>query len=491
MSVDLKNKQARIRALKDHMWGPLIAVVINLVLVTVLVKYMVFDNVPQEADIEVLLVEPDAVDLEDLEEVLEQLEELPEMDIEIDSDVDFTETPPEVENFAPSEEFEVDFAALDIQADVSSALVMVDLYAGRSASGRKKMLGKYGGRHGQAVEQSILKALEWLKRHQNSDGSWDGVKSSGESKIAMTGLGILTFLAHGETPTSEKYGETVQKAIQYLVSKHRDNGMFCSQSNHGTYAHAIATYALAEAYSLTRIPDLKPIVDSAAAVIVRGQQERGLWDYKYAKGARWDLSVVGWQVQALKASYFADADVPGLKNAMNKAATGIIDHTFDEGRGAFYYATKAKGHFGPMTSVGVLSLQLLGRGDNRKVSAGLNFMKQNKCDWDNVTRDTGTLYLWYYLTQAKFQKGKNTWRTWNGQFAGEYVKHQNADGSWPFPKEGGKAVDPGANNGPVYSTTLSALTLMVYYRHLPSYKPSEVEEPEGVESDDDVDIVIS
>lgn len=486
MSVDIKTRQARTRAIKDHVWGPLIAVVINLILVTALVKYMVFDNVAQEADIEVLLVEPDAVDLEDLEEVLEQLEELPEMDIEIESDVDFTETPPEVENFAPSEEFEVDFAALDIQADVSSALVMVDLYAGRSASGRKKMLGKYGGRHGQAVEQSILRALEWLRQHQNGDGSWNGAKSSAEGKIAMTGLAILTFLAHGETPTSEKYGETVQKAIQYLVSKQKGDGLFCAMNNHGSYAHAIATYALAEAYSLTRIPDLKPVVDLSTSVIVTGQQDRGLWEYGYKKAKRWDLSVTGWQVQALKAAYFADADVSGLKDAMKLAADGIEDETFNEGRGAFTYSPDGSPHFSSMTPVGVLSLQLLGRGDHRKVSAGLNFMKSARCEWDNSKEVGGSLYGWYYLTQAKFQKGKNTWRTWNSQFAGEYVKNQNGDGSWSFP-----AKESGDNQGPVYSTTLSALTLMVYYRHLPSYKPSAVEEPEGVESDDDVDIEIS
>jgi hypothetical protein len=38
----------------------------------------------------------------------------------------------------------------------------------------------------------------------------------GKEHDAMTGLAILTFLAHGETPSSEEFGETVTKGVQYL-----------------------------------------------------------------------------------------------------------------------------------------------------------------------------------------------------------------------------------------------------------------------------------
>ena len=86
----------------------------------------------------------------------------------------------------------------------------------------------------------------------------------------------------------------------------------------------------------------------------------------------------------------------------------------------------------------------------------------------------------YYVTQAKFHRGKGTWERWNNSFAKEMVDHQNPDGSWV---SGGKEE---AEQGPVYGTTFSALSLMVYYRFLPTYKPVEAEVKPTEKSSDDV-----
>jgi hypothetical protein len=65
-------------------------------------------------------------------------------------------------------------------------------------------------------------------------------------------------------------------------------------------------------------------------------------------------------------------------------------------------------------------------------------------------------------------------------FARMLVTNQNADGSW---------TPNGASEGtygPVYATTLSALSLMVYYRFLPTYQPIEVEEAPKENQTDDI-----
>ena len=193
---------------------------------------------------------------------------------------------------------------------------MKGLYAGRSGSGRKAALGKYGGRWGQHTEKAVLKALRWLKENQQPNGSWK------KNSDAMTGLAILTFLAHGETPASAEFGETVTRAIKYLTGRQQKDGQI-GGGGHKVYPHAMATYALAEAYSLTRIPMIKPVLKKAVELIIRGQQANGLWDYDWKKGSRQDTSVAGWMVQALKASYMAGVNVPGIKKALEKAAEGF------------------------------------------------------------------------------------------------------------------------------------------------------------------------
>lgn len=471
-------KRFRRKTIMEHLMGPFGSILFHILVIVCAVKFMVFKAVEKQTEIEVMVVEPDAVELEEFEKELEKMEDLQDMtDMVAPPDVQMNVDAPAPSD-APgpqSDDSSMDLADLNVLSD-SSPLVMKGLFAGRSAAGRASSLGQYGGRWAQATERSVIRALEWLKRNQAPDGSW------GPQKESMTGLALLTFLAHGETTSSKEYGPTVEKAIRYLVSAQKEDGIFVGYSQQGVYAHAIATYALSEAYGLTRIPDLKPAMEKAAKIIVAGQQAGGLWDYNYKKEARWDTSVAGWQIQAMKAAYIAGAEVPGLHEAMDKAAQGLMKAQSPES-GRFGYAAVGQGSDG-VTAVGTLCLQLLGYGKTPSVKNGLNAMNGFDCNWQQPL--SWPMYAWYYITQAKFHSGGQDWSTWNSKFAPELTKNQNEDGSWTSAganlKEGGHGQE--TNLGPVYSTTLAALTLQVYYRFLPTYKPIAVEGGEEKPKDD-------
>jgi len=84
-------------------------------------------------------------------------------------------------------------------------------------------------------------------------------------------------------------------------------------------------------------------------------------------------------------------------------------------------------------------------------------------------------YYWYYATLCMFQQGGDVWKTWNVNMKTSLIDNQckggpldgtnkDKDGSWdPI---GGGHVPYG---GRVFSTSLGALTLEVYYRYLPLY----------------------
>ena len=474
-------KRFRRKSLLEHLMGPFGSILFHILVVVIAVKFMVFKAVEKQNDIEVMMVEPDAVDLEEFEKELEKMEDLQDMtDMVTPTDVQMdVDAPAPSEAPGPQSEDNMDLADLNIMSDFSP-LTMKGLVAGRTESGRAKGLSEFGGRWAKATEQSVIRALEWLKRNQAADGSW------GPQKEAMTGLGLLTFLAHGETTSSKEYGQTVEKAIRFLVSAQKEDGIFVGYTQPGVYAHAIATYAISEAYGLTRIPDLKGAMERAATIIVKGQQSGGLWDYAYKKEARWDTSVAGWQVQALKAAYIAGAEVPGLHEAMELSAKGLVAAQNAE-TGRFGYSSVGSGSDG-VTAVGTLCLQLLGYGRSPEAKRGLNAMNAFDCNWQKPLN--WPMYAWYYITQAKFHSGGQDWSAWNNQFAPELTKNQNEDGSWT--SAGVNLVGAGhgteTSHGPVYSTTLAALTLQVYYRFLPTYKPIEVKEE--VKPKDDVGIEI-
>jgi hypothetical protein len=170
---------------------------------------------------------------------------------------------------------------------------------------------------------AVQRSLKWLRENQNPDGSWGDANRS-----AMTGLALLCFLGFGELPDSVEYGYTINHAVEWLV----ENGtkfegrlsMERAFTQHGVYEHGIATYALGEYYALTHEDRVKELLAQAVAHIVRGQGPGGGWMYGFDKTAD-DLSVSGWQIQALKAASLTGLKLPGVESALDKsAATAIV-----------------------------------------------------------------------------------------------------------------------------------------------------------------------
>ena len=325
---------------------------------------------------------------------------------------------------------------------------------GRLKPQRPKLI-KEGG--GEGTEDAVTRALVWLRQQQREDGSWEG-----QDKAAMAGLSLLAFLGRNETIESPDFGATVRKGLDYLLRVQDAQGRFSAD----VYAHAISTYAVSEAYTLTRIIALRDSMERAVAVIINGQQPGGGFNYKYEKGARFDTSVTGWQVQALKAARLAGSAQPGLDQALNRSIWFLQNESFARDGSGFVYCgvpgvQPAGGSKPSMTAVGTLCLQLLGQGRSVHARAGLKALESSAFDWPAGDKKVG-VYAAYYLTQAKFQQESTAvWKKWNQEFKTTMLRHQKKDGHW----EGGD-YDQGSH---VYTTALCTLTLEVYYRCLRTY----------------------
>jgi hypothetical protein len=305
--------------------------------------------------------------------------------------------------------------------------------------------------------------LRWLAKVQLDNGSW-------ENNPAHSGLALLCFLAHGETPLSEEFGVTVQKAMQWLASNMPKNKHWSR-----AYSHGIATYALAEAYGMTQIPFLKEAMDNGITTIVKGQQPGGGFDYHYKKGERWDMSVAGWQMQAMKAAWVSGCSVSGLENAIRKAIS-FAKHAYrGEGYEAGTFGYNKPGGSSNLTGVGTLGLQLLGEKKAREAVGGGKFLMQNRlpqyrqaaAKWSIADK---CMYGWYYDTQAVFQAQGGEWRQWNSVFQPILVSKQHPEGFWQL---GTGHMGGGNTEKRVLATTFACLQLEVYYRYLPTFQISK------------------
>ncbi|MGD7653096.1 MAG: hypothetical protein ACQCXQ_07775 [Verrucomicrobiales bacterium] len=331
-------------------------------------------------------------------------------------------------------------------------------------------------------EDAVVKALNFLKSTQKSNGSWAGGYSPSKP-TAMTGLALLAYLGHCETPTSKDYGDTVLRAITYLVDVGmKNNGRLTLNptESHWPYEHAIATYALGEAATFCKqgninVPNLFEVTQKAGQIIIDNQHRKtGGWDYLYdTEGKRGgDLSVAAWQIQALKACYHTGLEYKGLTRAANRGIDYTMSMHCDDG-GFAYAKANEKSHgdgYRTMTGGGVLCLQMWNKSSSSQARQGLKYIEKNsKFDYDTKYSD---LYGHYYEAQAAINRGGETWRKYNAMVRDEILQAQLPDGSWPPPssKDKDQRAVAGAlqkNSNPHYRTCLLTLTLEVYYRFLP------------------------
>jgi hypothetical protein len=291
-------------------------------------------------------------------------------------------------------------------------------------------------------------------------------------------------------------------SIEFLMRDYVKEGRYFRSRDGNDYTHPIAAYALAEAYAMTLIPEVKETAENAMLRIVQGQNKWGGFNYKLVgpTDERNDTTYSSWCVQALKAAKMSGLYVEGLDQCMAKAVAGIQrNYGGDSYAGGFGYIEK--GQVGsPLTGAGVLSLQFLGAHKTMECTGGIAGLDGAPFSWESPA-GASPLYYWYYITQAKFQfdgpKGP-TWVKWNKMFArplvknqmlipkeqSGYVDHNNkpqAIGSWLSPSA--SEHSGAAANKPVMHTALCTLMLEVYYRYLPTYKTAEPEKAPEIKTD--------
>jgi len=462
----------------QRLLSPLAAVVVPILIVFLLVLVAkITPDKPAAVTVEITEIE-EPPDLEEIqEEIIEPIEPPEPVDVEFEAiDMAFEQ---DVNINAPTDNSDPSPSPADVDAVamVKSPVVLTGIYGNRNPGARGSAMKKFGGNS--IAEGAVMRALRWLKVNQGKDGSWP------KSKHAMTSLALLTYMAHGETPDSEEFGKTVQDAIKYLVK----NGKRVP----GSYSCAIYSYAMCEAYGITKIPAVKEVAEYNLDRIIKGQNVTGGWDYGLkSTDTRNDTSVNGWAVQALKAAKMAGIHHPDFDKAWSMAVRGIQANS-DKESGKIGY-TSAGGAPG-LTGAGVLALQFLGATQTSDYKKGIQYLKGlGLMGWEEENKNwmgNSPVYYWYYITQAIFQedaeRGGQWWKQWNNEMQKNLVKYQNIEkdvysygtntfdiGHWesPNPKE--------HSNGTVQITTMCTLMLEVYYRYLPTFKPPE---DMGIEED--------
>ena len=347
-------------------------------------------------------------------------------------------------------------------------------FGSRGTGMREAMLGSGGTKQS---ERAVAAALNWIARHQNKNGSWSlnhapncksglcSCPGDADSDPAATALALLPFLAAGQTHQSKgPYQKNIGAGLNWLINNQRKDGDLSAGGGHQMYAHGLAAIALCEAYGMTQDSRVGYAAQAALNFIQAGQNRQGGWRYQF-KSIDSDTSVFGWQVMALKSGQMARLSVTpdsfeGCRLYLRQCSSGRYGNEFSYAPGG--------GPTNTMTSVGLLTSQYLGaRRDDPVIVGGIEYLMGNK-----PTMDARNVYFWYYATQVMHNVPGKQWDEWNRQMRRLLIETQDkngcAAGSWnPLQPQ----PDPwGRQGGRLMVTSLSALTLEVYYRYLPLYQ---------------------
>lgn len=349
-------------------------------------------------------------------------------------------------------------------------------FVGRSGATKSALLRAGGGN--EASERAVAMGLAWLSRQQKPNGSWVFDGSSSGDTIAATGMALLPFLAAGEThKVGKKYKDTVQRGLQYLISMQRSDGGF-NGAGITMYSHGIATIALNEAYGMTKDRNmlLRP-AQAATNFICAKQGSDGSWGY--APGTTGDTSIVGWQVQALKAAVLTkdivvpDASINNAIRFLDKVSSGSLKDV--------YGYTAPNGAPGTsLTAVGLLCRYYISKWGpgHAGLARGVEGLGKRPPAKAPASPD---MYYYYYATQVVHFADGDEWKDWNEGKKNANGKREGGMRDWLItlqntkegPNKGSWAGDGaiiGGSCGKVGTTALALLTLEVYYRHLPLYK---------------------
>jgi hypothetical protein len=337
------------------------------------------------------------------------------------------------------------------------------------------------------LEHSVDRGLAWLAGQQGPDGSFSTMPLG---QPAVTSLCVMAFLARGHQPGFGPYGQQLNRAIDFVLSCQKKDGLFSfvapepvfqlgGATHTGSYNHAIAGLMLGEVYG--HVTGLRArLVKTAIAKAIPFTRTLQTRPKPYAEDAggvrylqrRWnesdsDLSITAWQLMFLRSARNAEFKVP--QRYMDDGIA-YVRRCWDPQTGMFNYI--ANGNGGPaasrgMTGAGIVSLSMAGEHNTpMALAAG---------DW-LVAHPYGSMgslygpydrfyYSAYYCSQAAAQLGGRYWEKIFPPMVQAFLSVQEAGGAFPpEPKE------DDAPFGRSYTTAMAVLALTPAYQLLPVYQ---------------------
>lgn len=310
------------------------------------------------------------------------------------------------------------------------------------------------------VALAIDRGLQWLADQQSRVGHWSA--QGGRYPTAMTAMAGIALLCEGSTTTQGKYASQIRRAVDYLLSRGRSNGLIGDplRDDRYTYGHGFSmlflSQVLGEEEDEERRQQLIEVLSKAVVFTGEAQTKAGGWGYVSAKdGNDFDEgSTTITQVQGLRGC--RNAGVPVPSEIIDKAVNYIRKCTLPDG--GVQYSSKGGGGRPAITAAAIACLFNAGEYDDEYVPKLMGYCEKNLSNISN--RGFGHWhYAHYYYAQVRYREGGDPWQQYREKLFDRLVTEAAPDGSW---NQG--------SVGEVYTTSINLTILQIEKGMLPIYQ---------------------
>jgi len=313
------------------------------------------------------------------------------------------------------------------------------------------------------VEATIVRGLDWLAAKQSRRGSWTA--NENRYPTAMTALAGTAMLMEGSTPMQGRYAEPIRRAVDYLVSRARPNGLIGDPKNDDryTYGHGFSmlflSQLLGEEEDERRREELVEVLTRAVEFSGRAQTKDGGWGYVSAKdGNDFDEgSTTITQVQGLRGCRNAGISVP--REIIDKAIAYIHRCTLPDG--GVQYSSKGGGGRPAISAAAIACLFNAGEEDDTHVPRMLAYAEKHLGNISNNSFGHWH-YAHFYYAQVMYREGGDRWEQYRGQVEKRLLAESQDDRAGVFWPQG--------YIGPVYTTATNLTILQLDKAALPIYQ---------------------
>lgn len=308
------------------------------------------------------------------------------------------------------------------------------------------------------AQRAIDNGLAYLAARQHADGSF-GSGSVYRRNVAVTSLAGMAFLSAGHTPGRGRYGEHVEKAVQFILASAEPSGYLirADSAAHGPmYGHGFACLFLAEVYGMTPRNDVHDALKAAVQLIVNSQNKDGGWRYD-PDGRDADISVTVCQIMALRAARNCGIAVP--KATVDQCVEYVRRCQNNHDGGFSYQLSQSRLSAFPRSAAGLVALYSAGVYEGVEVDRALAYLSRFQPRGDLLKYEPHYYYGHYYAVQAMWHAGGKHWESWYPAIRDELLARQLPDGGWP---------DSLVNNE--YGTAMACLVLQMPNNYLPIFQ---------------------